>query len=48
LRAFFLASLRIRRSRTAFSRLSFFIVVFFLAFDAIQFRPFLWIARRRI
>jgi hypothetical protein len=38
--------LRIRRSRTAFSRLSFFIVVFFLAFDAMQLRPFVWFAGR--
>src|SRR3954471_13933831 len=39
-RASFLACLRRRRSRTAFSRLSFAIVVFFLAFDAMRSCPF--------
>jgi hypothetical protein len=42
-RAFFLACLRSRRSRTAFSRFSFFIVVFFLELDAMRVRPFVWI-----
>jgi hypothetical protein len=37
--ASFLACFRSRRSRTAFSRLSFAIVVFFLEFEATRFRP---------
>jgi hypothetical protein len=44
--ASFLACFRSRRSRTAFSRLSFAIVVFFLDFEAMRFSPCLWVSER--